>query len=136
MLNVSVEEKGNTLYLALSGRMDGGPCCESLKSTVKIWISEGHRRVVFDLGDLTSMSSCGIGCLVSSYASIQSAQGSMVLLSPNERVQHVLEVTHLVPAVFDVIQTHDRISPGNPSSPPRSVKDETQVDASGRSARA
>ena len=112
MLHVSVEERGDALYLALSGRMDGGPGCDSLKSTVKSRIGDGHRRFVVDLENVVSMSSCGIGCLVSSYASIQSAKGSMVLLSPNDRVQHVLEVTRLVPAVFDIIHTHAGISPG------------------------
>mgnify|MGYP000606230435 CR=1 FL=1 len=73
MLNVSVEERGDTVYLALSGRMDGGPCCESLSATIKDWISQGRLRFVFDLEDLVSMSSRGIGCLVSSYASITSA---------------------------------------------------------------
>jgi len=77
-----------------------------LCETVKSEITQGHQRFVIDLEGVKSMSSCGIGCLVSSYASIKKIEGSMVLLSPNERVMQALIVTRLVPTVFEVIQTH------------------------------
>ena len=103
MLDVSIMERGGTVWLSLSGRMDGGPRCQSLRSTVKAQIGEGHRNFIFDLENLVSMSSRGIGCLVASYASIQGVEGTMALRAPNERVRHVLEVVRLLPEVLTVI---------------------------------
>jgi len=102
MLNTFVERAGDTVYVVLSGRMDGGPGCDWLRSSVKSLVASGERRFVFDMTDLISMSSRGIGCLVASYASIHADGGSMVLHEPNPRVLHVLEVTRLVPGVFQV----------------------------------
>jgi anti-anti-sigma factor len=117
MLHVSVEERGDTLYLGLSGRMDGGPGCDSLSSTVETELGRGQRRFAFNLDRLISMSSEGIGCLIAILASIRSSNGSMVLLSPNKRVRHVLEVTQLLPKVFDVIDEGIQVFPAITTSP-------------------
>lgn len=105
MLTISTEDRGNALYVALAGRMDGSPCCGALKDVVQASLEKGHRRFVIDLGCVISMSSHGIGALVANYATIQGAGGSMVLRAPNERVLKALRVTRLVPSVFHVIET-------------------------------
>jgi anti-sigma B factor antagonist len=105
MLNAIFEKRGHTLHVILSGRMDGGPDCDSLSSAVNSEIERGNLRFAFDLEGLTSMSSQGIGCLIANLASIRSSSGSLVLICPNARVLHVLEVTQLLPTVFDVIDT-------------------------------
>ena len=113
MLHVSTELWEEMLYFHLSGRMDGGPDCDTLSATVRSEISRGHRRFAFNLAEVISMSSEGIGCLVANLASIRSFEGSMVLVSPNERVRRGLEVTQLLPVLFEVIEevkqtrTHD-----------------------------
>ena len=76
MLNVSSHENGDTIYVAVVGQMDGSPCCKSLIETVKARLGEGHRKFVIELSGVTWMSSCGIGCLVSSYSSVRQVQGS------------------------------------------------------------
>lgn len=108
MLNTFVERTGGTVYVVLSGRMDGGPGCDWLRTSVKSLVADGERRFVFDMSGLISMSSRGIGCLVASYASIKADGGSMVLHEPNPRVLHALEVTRLVPGVFHVADAQAR----------------------------
>ena len=110
MLHVSTEIWEEILYFYLSGRMDGGPDCETLLATVRSAINRGHRRFAFNLADVISMSSEGIGCLVANLASIRSFDGSMVLVSPNERVRRGLEVTKLLPVLFDVVEEVKRTS--------------------------
>ena len=105
MLNVSSHEKGDTIHVAVVGQMDGSPCCKALIETVKARLEEGHRRFVIDLDGVPWMSSCGIGCLVSSYVSVRQVQGSLALLSPNSRVLGALTVTGLVPTVFEVLES-------------------------------
>lgn len=105
MLEVSSREKDDVILVALVGQMDGSPCCKSLIDTVKARLEEGHRRFVIELSGVTWMSSCGIGCLVSSYVSIRQVEGSLALLSPNSRVLGALTVTGLVPTVFEILET-------------------------------
>lgn len=105
MLTISTQDRGHALYVELAGRMDGSPACGALKDVVRDSLEAGHRRFVIDMGCVISMSSHGIGVLVSNYATIQSAGGSMVLRGPNERVLRTLRVTRLVPSVFHVIET-------------------------------
>jgi anti-sigma B factor antagonist len=105
MLTVSTHPRGDAVYLHLVGRLDGSPCCESLATELKSTLKAGHRRVVLDLSELQWVSSCGIGCLVAGFVSVKRAGGSMVLLSPNDRVLHTLTTADLVPTVFEVIET-------------------------------
>jgi anti-anti-sigma factor len=105
MLTVSSLEKDDVIYVSLAGRMDGSPCCKSLIQTVKAHIEEGQRRFVLDLNEVSWMSSCGIGCLVSSYASVRRVDGSLALLSPNSRVESALTVTGLIPTVFEILES-------------------------------
>ena len=104
MLNISVAKKEDTVHVELEGRMDGSPACSSLRTVVCSAIDQGHRNFVFDLSHVASMSSHGIGCLVASHVSINKVDGSMILVSPNERIVHTLEVTNLVPGVFRVVR--------------------------------
>lgn len=106
MLTISTEDRGHAVYVSLAGRMDGSPSCGSLKDTIREGIDQGHRKFVIDLTEVISMSSHGIGCLVSCFVTVQKAEGSMVLLGPNDRVLRALTVTRLVPTVFEVIETN------------------------------
>ena len=106
MLTVTTHHRGDATHLRLVGRLDGAPCCDSLKTEVKSALQEGQRRIVLDLSGLDWLTSCGIGCLVGSFVSAKRAGGRLVLLSPNARVLRALTVTDLVPKVFEVIHTH------------------------------
>ena len=103
MLTVSFQAENDRVEVALAGRLDGSPGCEKLCSTVKARLGEGHRRFIVDLTRVDWMSSCGIGCLIATYTSIRRAGGTLQLRSPNPRVLAALEVTDLVPAVFEVV---------------------------------
>ena len=105
MLTVSTRYRRDAVYLSLVGRLDGAPCCDSLTTEVKSALQAGQRRFVFDLSELDWLTSCGIGCLVRNYASVRRIDGSIVLLSPNQRVLRALTITDLVPTVFQVIET-------------------------------
>lgn len=104
MLNVSSHELHDHVVVELAGRLDGSPSCRTLCRTVKGRLEQGHRQFVIDLEDVEWMSSCGIGCLIATYTSVRREGGTLQLRSPNRRVLGALEVTDLVPAIFEVIQ--------------------------------
>jgi anti-anti-sigma factor len=111
MLNVSSHARGNAFYVALAGRLDGSPCCESVGTVLQSALSAGHRRFVFDLSQLKSISSCGIGCLIRSHVRLQRADARISLLAPNQRVLRALKITLLVPKVFEVIEVDSSAAP-------------------------
>jgi len=103
MLNVSTREMPGHVLVELDGRLDGSPPCRDLCNQVKERLDQGLRRFIVDLEQVEWMSSCGIGCLIATYTSIRREGGKMWLRGPNNRVLAALEVTDLVPAVFDLI---------------------------------
>ena len=103
MLNVSTREMPDHVAVDLVGRLDGSPSCRDLCRQVKGRLDEGHRQFIVELERVDWMSSCGIGCLIATYTSIRREGGTMALRGPNDRVLAALEVTDLVPAVFEVI---------------------------------
>ena len=105
MLNVSTREMPDHVVVDLVGRLDGSPSCRDLCHQVKGRLDEGHRQFIVDLDRVEWMSSCGIGCLIATYTSIRREGGTMSLRAPNDRVLAALEVTDLVPAVFEVTMT-------------------------------
>lgn len=58
-------------------------------------LSEGLRRVVIDLSEVTYMDSSGVGTLVHLFRQVKAHDGRLVLVSPNQRVQSVFEITKL-----------------------------------------
>ena len=110
MLTVSSREQSDFVVVDLVGRLDGSPSCEALSRAVKGCLEEGHRRFVIDLAGVEWMSSCGIGCLIATFTSVRRVGGSMSLCSPNSRVLSALEVTDLVPAVFDIAEPDAKVA--------------------------
>jgi anti-sigma B factor antagonist len=104
MLHVSSHAHTDYVVVDIDGRMDGSPSCEALCRVVKGRLEEGHRRFVVDLEKVEWMSSCGIGCLIAAYTSVRREGGSLALRGPNDRVLAALEVTDLVPSVFEVLR--------------------------------
>ena len=105
MLRIECRESQDAILVDLIGRMHGGKETRALKDVIKSKVESGHRKFVINLEELEWMTSIGIGVLVESYASVRSAGGSFVLLSPTERVAQALDITRLTPALFRVF--HD-----------------------------
>jgi anti-sigma B factor antagonist len=103
MMNVSSHAHTDYVVVDVDGRMDGSPSCQDLCRVVKGCLDTGHRRFVIDLAEVEWMSSCGIGCLIAAYTSIRREGGTLALRNPNDRVLAALEITDLVPAVFEVL---------------------------------
>lgn len=112
MLNVSTREQADRVIVELAGRLDGGPSCKDLTKAVKDQIDGGKRRFLIDLAAVEWMSSCGIGCLIAAYTSVRRSGGSLALRSPNARVLSALEVTELVPRVFELVDSESEAVTG------------------------
>lgn len=90
MLNIVKTKENDTLTVALEGRVDTmtAPQLEQeLKSSL-----DGVTQLIFDLKDLSYISSAGLRVLLSSQK-VMNKQGEMKLCHVNETVMEILEVT-------------------------------------------
>jgi len=91
----------DVVVVSLRGKLTIGSGDEALRSTVLHHLNEGARRVVLDLGGVTTIDSSGTGELVSAYTTVTSRGGRLVLSRMPQKVRDYLTITQLI-TVFDV----------------------------------
>ncbi len=100
-LQIVEKESSGVTILALSGRVTLGEESNQLRSHIKEMLSEGAKRLVLDLGDVSYIDSAGLGTLVAGFTSSQSQGAVMKLANLTKRFREQLNITKLV-TVFDV----------------------------------
>jgi anti-sigma B factor antagonist len=102
-LNIDVREQGSVSVLAMDGRLvfeDSQRVREALKKL----LAQGKRNILLDLEKVTYCDSAGLGCLASSFASVNNMDGTLRIAAPTPKVQEVLRLTRL-DSVIDVHAT-------------------------------
>jgi len=105
-LQIVEKETNGVMVLALSGRITLGEESNQLRSHIKEMLSQGTKRLVLDLGNVSYIDSAGLGTLVAGYTSSQSQGASMKLANLTKRFNEQLNITKLV-TVFDVYDSVD-----------------------------
>jgi len=85
----------------LSGRIRLGEGSVVLRDTVKELSTQGNKKILLNLGDVTYIDSSGIGELVSAFTSVRNAGGELKLLNLTKKVHDLLQITKLY-TVFDI----------------------------------
>jgi anti-sigma B factor antagonist len=86
--------------LDLSGKIVLGEGDLQLKERIKELLSDGQKRILLNLGDVSYIDSAGLGSLISSYATCKREGGQLKLVNLTKRVQDLLAITKLI-TVFD-----------------------------------
>jgi anti-anti-sigma factor len=96
-LQISTREFGDGSILDLRGRstIDSGES-ELLSDQLRTLVSNGVRKVLLNLGDLTQVDSSGVSIMVGTFVSLKRQGGDLKLLCPSGRVLEVLTVLHLI----------------------------------------
>lgn len=89
----------------------GGEQGVALTSIVSQTLQDGMSTIVLDLSAVQVMNSSGLGMLVSTLASTGRAKASLVIAAVPDRVQSLLEMTHLVKVFTIVGSVHEAIAP-------------------------
>jgi anti-sigma B factor antagonist len=90
----------------ISGRIVLGEESAALRDLVCDLLSKGHRKILFNLGDVTYIDSSGLGHLVGAFTSVRKQQGELKLLNLTNKVHDVLQITRLY-TVFDIMDDED-----------------------------
>ena len=71
-----------------------------LREKIRGLVQSGHKKILLDLSDVSSIDSSGIGELVAAYASVANQGGSLKLLGLTRKVHELLSITKLL-TVFE-----------------------------------
>lgn len=90
-MRVDITTNGNSLLVSFDGRLDSSSAPEAEREINSRL--DGINELTLDLTELLYVSSAGLRIFLALKKKMNSVQGSMVLLNPNELVSDVFEAT-------------------------------------------
>jgi anti-sigma B factor antagonist len=105
---MQIEERvvDDVTILDLKGKMTLGEGDELLKDKVNSVVSQGHKKIVLNLGDVPYIDSAGLGEIVRTYTTVSRQQGKLKLLNVSKRVYDLLVITKLL-TIFDSYESEE-----------------------------
>jgi anti-sigma B factor antagonist len=85
----------------LNGRIVLGEATTTLREVLQNLASQGQKKILLNLSEVSYIDSSGLGALVSGYTTITSQSGQLKLLNLTAKVQDLLQITKLL-TVFEV----------------------------------
>ena len=64
-------------------------------------LEQGHKKILFNLHEVSYVDSSGLGELVKSYTTVRSQGGQMKLVSVSQRVHDLLRIDQTAPGTGD-----------------------------------
>ena len=92
---------GDVTVIDVSGRITLGEGSSNLREGIRGMLTQGNKKILLNLGDVSYIDSSGIGELVSGYTSVANQGGQLKLLNLTKRVKDLLQITKLY-TVFDI----------------------------------
>ena len=97
---------GDVTILQLIGRLELETGDLILRDTINRLVEEGQVKLVLDMKEVTRLDSAGIGMLVSKFLTARRAGGTIKLLHPTERTDHLMNITKLT-TIFQVFDDEE-----------------------------
>src|SRR5690242_17766150 len=101
-MTTSIRELGGVTIVDISGRIVLGEESAALRDLVCDLLRKGHKKILFNLGDVNYIESSGLGHLVSA----RKQEGELKLLNLTNKVNDLLQITKLY-TVFDIIDDEE-----------------------------
>jgi len=101
-MTTSTRQVGGVTIVDISGRIVLGEESAALRNLVCDLLSKGHKKILFNLGDVNYIDSSGLGHLVSAFTSVRKQEGELKLLNLTTKVHDVMQITKLY-TVFDIM---------------------------------
>ena len=100
-MTASTRQVGGVTVVDISGRIELGEESAAVRDLVSKLLSNGHKQILLNLGDVNYIDSSGLGVLVSSFTSARKQGGELKLLNLTDRVTDLMQMTKLY-TIFDV----------------------------------
>ena len=85
----------------LTGRIVLGEATTTLREVLQNLASQGQKKILLNLSEVSYIDSSGLGALVSGYTTITGQSGQLKLLNLTAKVKDLLQITKLL-TVFEV----------------------------------
>ena len=89
--------------LDLSGKIVLGEGDMQIKERIRDLLTDGQKRILLNLADVSYIDSAGLGALISSYTTSRREGGTLKLVNLTKRIQDLLAITKLI-TVFDTYE--------------------------------
>jgi anti-anti-sigma factor len=106
---ISKEQQGDAVILRMSGQMrEIG--ADALRDELDELLAAGHYKLIFDLTDITFISSVGLGQMMRAFRTAMGNAGYVRIVNPQPLVEEVFRFTklhtliHIYPTVEAAIQ--------------------------------
>ena len=96
-MQIGIKILNDVAILEVSGNLSGGSETSVLHSKVKELIADDICNVVVDLKYARWINSIAIGVLLGCYTSLSRENGMIKLANVSDKINQVLEITHLTP---------------------------------------
>ena len=94
-LTIQVREREDVAILAISGKLQGIPDLERIRSTITGLVNGGTKKILLDFAGVPWMNSAGVGFLLALVTSIPKSGARIKFVHINERVRSILDVTRI-----------------------------------------
>jgi len=100
-VKLNTRQVGDVSVIDVSGRITLGEGSSTLRDALRGLVTQGQKKILLNLGEVSYIDSSGIGELVSGFTSVTNSGGELKLLNLTKRVKDLLQITKLY-TVFDV----------------------------------
>jgi anti-sigma B factor antagonist len=105
-MTTSTRQVRGVTIVDMRGRIVLGEESAALRDLVSDLLSQGHKKILFNLADVNYIDSSGLGSLVSAFTSVRKQGGELKLLNLTNKVHDVLQITKLY-TVFDIMNDEE-----------------------------
>lgn len=93
-LRLDVSERDGWSVLTVGGEVDVATAPRLREQLLRL-VSDGHHRIVVDLGEVDFIDSTGLGVLIGALKRVRAHDGDLALVCTENRVLKVFEITGL-----------------------------------------
>jgi anti-sigma B factor antagonist len=105
-MTLSERRVGDVTLLELKGRLVYDEGDMVLRGHVTGLVADGRVKIVIDLGEVTTMDSCGVGELVARLVNVRQKGGDLKLLNLSRRSHRVMQISRLL-EIFESFDSED-----------------------------
>jgi anti-sigma B factor antagonist len=105
-MKISTRQREDITIIQPQGKITIGVGDVALREAVHQALDGGAKKILLDLGSVTTVDSSGIGEMVSAFTTVTNRGGQLKLLNLPPKVTDILQITQLI-TVFDVHEAED-----------------------------
>lgn len=103
-MSFETRQSGDVTIIDVRGKITIGVGDAALREAVGDALDAGARKILLDMGGVTTIDSSGVGELVGSYTTAMERGAKVKLMNLPPKVSDILHITQLI-TVFDVYDT-------------------------------